>query len=34
MRQDLIDNEKSALAFAAKLRPILAAALADMGMVD
>jgi predicted N-formylglutamate amidohydrolase len=34
MRQDLIGDEKSALAFAAKLRPILAAALADMGWPD
>ena len=30
MRQDLIGDEKSAVGFAARLRPILAAALADM----
>jgi predicted N-formylglutamate amidohydrolase len=34
MRQDLIGDEKAAVAFAARLKPILAAALADMGVVE
>ena len=34
MRQDLVGDAASALAFAARLKPILAAALADMGGVD
>jgi predicted N-formylglutamate amidohydrolase len=34
MRQDLVDNQDSARALAARLKPILAAALADMNAAD